>query len=32
MPLVYFILGVVVGTVGVQKVIDVVTDYITQVN
>mgnify|MGYP006418250265 CR=1 FL=1 len=32
MPLVYFILGVVVGTVGVQKVIDVVTDYIAQVN
>jgi hypothetical protein len=32
MPLVYFILGVVVGTVGVQKVIDVVTDYIDQVN
>jgi hypothetical protein len=32
MPLVYFILGVVVGTVGVQKIIDFVTNYIDQLN
>jgi hypothetical protein len=30
MPLVYFILGVVVGTVGVQKAIDFVTNYVDQ--
>ena len=28
MPLVYFLLGVAVGTVGVQKIIDIATNYI----
>jgi hypothetical protein len=30
MPLVYFIVGVVVGTVGVQKIIDIATNFINQ--